>query len=193
MGLFSGLQRLAQSAVSSVTQVAAAALPIASLAFPGFGAIAGQFLGPALGLGAPPSAAGGAQAVVQANLAMRAGCPPPGLQGSRSPFANPITRAATTPGFDVNRLPARPVFGAGQVFRSQLPPPAQPFQGESLFRQRRFGAPVRPTFRPFGPSFRSGRAALPERFDPRTLGPPIPPSRFTGGFGGFGGLGGFGF
>ena len=161
MGLFSSfrrrLQRAAESAVSSVTQFAQEALPIAAQFVPGIGGVAAGLLGPALG---PPSAAGGSAAVVQANLAMAGSCPPPGLRGQRSPAANPITRAAISPGFDVNRLPSRPAFGLQQTIRAQFPEPTF-LQGLERFAGLQFGAPVRPTFRPFVPSFRSGRPQAP--------------------------------
>jgi len=177
MGLRSLFRRVTTNVgriFEDTADIAEAVAPIAlQLAAPG---LAGAF--------SAANPAGGSQAVAQANLA-QPGCPPAGFQGNRTPGANPITRAAISPGFDVNRLPARPLFGAEQTIRAQFPQVQFP-QGLSLFEQQIFGAPVNPSFRPFTPSFRSGRPSLSQVGRPPVQDTALIQGRQQNFFGGFG-------
>lgn len=147
---------------------------LAQIAAPFVGAGIGGFLAQQL---APGVEGQGTAAVVRSNLAMRGSCPIPGLAGNRTPSANPITRAAISPGFDLSRIPARPLQALfGGLQRPQ-------FQQTTSFRQQAFGASVGPSFRPFTPSFRSGQLGSTGQFQPG-----IARGLDFGGFGGFGGF-----
>jgi len=167
MGLFKRLRRNIRRIASDVGQIALQAAPIAL-------GVAGGIGGAQL-LGGLFSGAGGSGAIVQSNQFG----PPPGIGfvGNQVPSANPIFRAATTPGFDTSRLPARPAFGLAELLRvlqqQQFPQP-QPFQQTQQIRQAQFGRPVRPTFRGFTPSFRSGRGQIPVDFPEPTFAAGIP-------------------
>lgn len=187
MGLFSRLVR----------NIGRIAEDVAPVVLPAVGVVGGGLLLRGI-LGAQPPTAGGSGAIVQQNLA-RPGCPSPGFVGSMSPAANPITRAAITPGFDVNRLPARPQFGLLQTLLAQLQAGQPPVPQTTSFRQQGFGQAVSPSFRPFTPSFRSGQPGVQGQFVPGVsqgfapqFQPPTPrfAPRFARGFGGFG-FGGF--
>lgn len=191
MGLFS---RIVKNIGRIAEDVAPVVVPLVAGAI---GGVAGVALAGAL---FPPPSAGGSAAVVQANLG-RPGCPSAGIVGSNAPFANPITRAAISPGFDVNRLPARPVFGAIQQLIAQQPQFL--FPQTTSFRQQGFGQAVSPSFRPFTPSFRTGQPGVQGQFVPGVSQgfapqfpqqfPRAPIQRFAGRFGGFGGFGFGGF
>jgi len=164
MGLFSSISSAFKSVVSNVTRVvedvAPIAIPLAIGAFTGGlgAAIIPQLLG---GLTQPPASAGG---VAQATFARTGGCPVPGTLGNPNPFANPQARAAFFPGFNTGALPARPMFGALQTIRAQFPQPT--FPQTTSFNQQAFGGSVAPQFRPFVPSFRSGRPGFSGQFQP---------------------------
>lgn len=189
MGLFSRLVKNIGRIAEDVAPVVVPALGIA-------GGIAGAaFLARGI-LGPQPPSAGGSGAIVQQNLA-RPGCPPAGFVGAKQPGANPITRAALTPGFDVNRLPARPRFGFLQTLRAQLQAFQPPVPQTTSFRQQGFGQAVSPSFRPFTPSFRSGQLGVQGQFVPgvsQGFAPQFAPAvRAAPRFGGFGGFGFGGF
>jgi len=137
MGLFSFVKKTISSVFEAAAPLIQAAAPIA-------GAVLAAKFAPALGIlggvaGAPP--------VTSSN--------PVGFAGSCTPGANPITRAATSPGFNTTSLPSRPFqgFNAAQTQVQQ----ANPVPQTTSFNQGAFGFSVSPTFRPFTPSFRSGQ------------------------------------
>jgi len=137
MGLFSFVKK----AVGSVFEAAA---PLIQIAAPIAGGLLAAKFAPALGIlggaaGAPPATSSN----------------PVGFSGSCTPGANPITRAATSPGFNVLSLPSRPFQGFNAA-QSQVQQ-ANPVPQTTSFNQGSFGASVSPSFRPFTPSFRSGQ------------------------------------
>lgn len=202
MGLFSRLRRNIRRIGRDVGEIAEAVAPIAvPLLLGGVGAAILPQLLPGI-LGTPPSSAGGAGAVAQ--QALTGPRCPVGFVGGRS-NSSPIARAAFSPGFDVNRLPARSRFAGQQFGQFGTIPPPFAFPQTTGFSQQSFGAPLAPSFRPFQPSFRSGRfgfsgqapAGFSQGFDPQRLtsqqfqqfAPRLQqqvPRQFTGfGFGGF--------
>jgi len=197
LGLFKSIRRITRKVRRQVSRVQRdiiePAIPIA-LGVAG-GIVGGQLLGGLL------QGAGGAEAIAQSNLAqgnLACPAPTPGFVGNQVPSANPITRAFISPGFDVNRLPARPAFGRFQQFKQFLAeefPQPQPFQNVSDILPGRFGEPTRPTFRSFTPSFRSGRPQLPVRVARQQFDFGQVPAQVRGPIRGFGGpsFPGFGF
>jgi len=213
MGLFSSISSAFKSVVANVTRVVEDVAPIAvPLLLGGIGAaVIPKLLG---GLATPTAAPG---AVAQATFAQTGGCPTPGILGNPNPFANPLARAALSPGFNTAALPARPAFGIQQILASLFPQPA--FPQTTSFNQASFGASVAPQFRPFAPSFRSGQFGFSGQFQPGFAtglapGNVFGPGQFAaaqqaqgvfggripgvvqpgvGGFSGFGGFGGLGF
>jgi len=199
MGLFSSIKRNISRALSDVRDIGKALVP--TLVPLALGGIAGfglsRFL-PKLLAGGPPMGAelgaGGVGAVVQANLQRFR--PPIGFLGNQVSSANPLFRAATSPGFNVNALPARPDQGRNALIAQLLQLLQGPAQQTTSFNQGALGATVAPSFRPFASSFRAGGFGFSGGFRPgfsRGLAPQFP-QQFAqprvGGFGGFGGFGG---
>jgi len=147
-----GLRSFFRSVERTLQSVIAPILPLARELIPGIN-IFEAVVGPLVPAAAQPSR--GASAVAQTTR--QVACPLPGTVGNLVPSANPITRAAISPGFDVNRLPARSAF-AGQAFGGfGVVQPRFQFPQTTGFAQQAFGGPVAPSFRPFTPSFRSGQ------------------------------------
>jgi len=171
MGLLSNIRRVFKD-VAGAVKVAAPILAPLALGAGGF--FAARFLSNRFGGGGGGGLAGilggagggGSQAVVASNFATAGGCPAPGFQGNRSPFANPIFRNATSVGFNPNVLPARPQVAQNSQLAQLLQLLAGPTQQTTSFNQGAFGATVAPSFRPFSPSFRSGQVGFSGGFTP---------------------------
>jgi len=174
MGLFKNLKRVF-SDVGAGIKVAAPILAPIALGAGGF--FAAKFLAPRIGAlfadqgGGGGGLAGllgggGSQAVVASNFATAGGCPAPGFQGNRSPFANPIFRNATSVGFNTATIPARPQVAQNALLEAIGRLFAGPTQQTTSFNQGAFGATVAPSFRPFAPSFRSGQQGFSGPFMP---------------------------
>ncbi len=195
MGLFSAIGSAFKDVVENVTRVVsdipAVVEAVAPIALQAFAPQLAPFLG---GLAQPPSANAGV--VAQQTFARTGGCPVPGILGNPNPFANPLARAAISPGFNTAALPARPQFGLQQILAGLFPQPQ--FPQTTSFSQASFGSSVAPQFRPFAPSFRSGQFGFSGQFQPGIstgLAPQFPQQQFAQpqGFGGFGGFGFGGF
>lgn len=222
MGLFSSFTRaiggLVGDVAGGVATIFRGAAPLVRAATPiAIAAIQARTGG---GIAALAGGAGrGSQAVGQFAALNRR--PPLGVQGSQSPFANPIARAQFFPAFNPATIPARPLAGQNALIQQLLAllqaPPVPP----TSFNQQSFGQTVAPGFRPFTPSFRSGQfgfsggfqPGISRGFDPRFapaptfdpvfqeiisrtpqqfgFAPPPPPPPRVRGFGGFGRFGGF--
>jgi len=203
MGLFSSIKSAIEGVVTNVARVVSdvpavieAAAPIALAAFaPQIAPLVGQFFG---GATFPSQAPG---AVAQASFAQTGGCPISGVLGNPNPFANPLARAAISPGFNIGAFPARPAFGLQQMANAFFPQPQ--FPQTTSFNQAGFGSSVAPQFRPFAPSFRSGQFGFSGQFQPGISQGLAPQSfQFPGqqqftqqptAFTRFGGFPGFGF
>lgn len=161
MGLSSFLSKTIGSLSQGVATIFSAAAPlvtaIAPIAISAIQARAGGAFGQAVLAGGIPTGPGGAAQIAQSNFAAQTSCRVPGVAGS-APGANPITRAFISPGFDVRRIPARPLTPR---FTQRIQ-----FQQTTSFNQAAFGGSVAPTFRPFTPSFRSGQIGFSGQFQP---------------------------
>jgi len=189
MGLFKSFRRLVTGTIESIggtigglVESVGTAVGRAAPAIRAAAPIAQSFIAARTGgllAGTPPSAAGGAQAVIAAQGIVPAQCPAPGVLGSRF---SPISNAAVNPAFNPNTLPARPFFGAAQIAQQQFQTLSVPFPQTTSFNQGAFGASVGPSFRPFAPSFRSGQVGVSGPFTPG-ISRGLDPQLF--GFGGF--------